>query len=53
MRAVTRLAPVFRSWPTTYHWSGTVTLGERPTLTARWERTGGPRDESYRRLIGG
>jgi hypothetical protein len=50
MRAVTRLAPVFRSWPTTYHWSGTVTLGERPTLTSRWERTGGQRDQSYRRL---
>jgi hypothetical protein len=50
MAAVTRLAPVFRSWPTTFRWSGTVTLGDRPTLTARWERTGGQRDESYRRL---
>jgi hypothetical protein len=50
MAAVTRLAPVFRSWPTTYRWSGTVTLGDRPTLTSRWERTGEQRDESYRRL---
>jgi hypothetical protein len=50
MTAVTRLAPVFRSWPTTYRWSGTVTLGDWPTLTSRWERTGGQRDESYRRL---
>ncbi|HKQ01616.1 MAG TPA: hypothetical protein VJ735_14920 [Actinomycetes bacterium] len=50
MTAVTRLAPVFRSWPTTYRWSGTVTLGDQPTLTSRWERTGGQRDESYRRL---
>jgi hypothetical protein len=50
MTAVTRLARVFRSWPTTYRWSGTVTLGDRPTLTSRWERTDGQRDESYRRL---
>jgi hypothetical protein len=50
MAAVTRLAPVFRTWPTTYRWRGTVTLGDRPTLTARWERKGGQRDESYRRL---
>jgi hypothetical protein len=50
MAAVTRLAPVFRSWPTTYRWSGTVTLGDRPTLTSCWERTADHRDESYRRL---
>jgi hypothetical protein len=48
--AVTRLAPVFRTWPTTYRWTGTVTLGNQPTLTARWERKGNQRDESYRRL---
>jgi hypothetical protein len=50
MAAVTRLAPVFRRWPTTYRWSGTVTLGDPPQLTSRWERKGGQRDESYRRL---
>jgi hypothetical protein len=50
MAAVTRLAPVFRTWPTTYRWTGTVTLGNLPTLTARWERKGDQRDESYRRL---
>ena len=50
MAAVTRLAPVFRTWPTTYRWRGTVTLGNQPTLTARWERKGDQRDESYRRL---
>ena len=50
MAAVTRFAPVFRTWPTTYRWTGTVTLGNQPTLTARWERKGGQRDESYRRL---
>jgi hypothetical protein len=53
MAAVTRLAPVFRSWPATYRWSGTVTLGDRPTLTSRWERKGTQRDESYRRLTAG
>jgi hypothetical protein len=50
MAAVTRLAPVFRSWPTTYRWSGTVNLRDRPTLSSRWERKDGQRDESYRRL---
>ena len=50
MTAVTRLAPVFRSWPTTYRWSATVTLGERPTMTGRWQRKSGQRDQSYRRL---
>jgi hypothetical protein len=50
MAVVTRLAPVFRSWPTTYRWRGTVTLGNQPTLTARWERTGDQPDQSSRRL---
>jgi hypothetical protein len=50
MAVVTRLAPVFRTWPTTYRWRGTVTLGNQPTLAARWERKGDQRDESYRRL---
>jgi hypothetical protein len=50
MAAVTRVAPVFRTWPTTYRWRGMVTLGNQPTLTARWERKGNRRDESYRRL---
>jgi hypothetical protein len=50
MAAVTRLAPVFRSWPTTYRWSGTVQVGDRPTLTSGWERKDSQRDASYRRL---
>jgi hypothetical protein len=50
MAVVTRLAPVVRSWPTTYRWRGTVTLGNQPTLTARWERTGDQPDQSSRRL---
>jgi hypothetical protein len=36
MAAVTRLAPVFRTWPTTYRWTGTVILGNQPILTRRW-----------------
>ena len=50
MTAVTRLAPVFRSWPTTYRWSATVALDGQETLTGRWQRKSGRRDQSYRRL---
>ena len=50
MTAVTRIAPVFRRWPTTYRWSGTLILGDRPTLSSWWERKGVQRDESYQRL---
>jgi hypothetical protein len=50
MAAVTRIAPVFRSWPTTYRWSGTLLLGDRPTLRSWWERKAVQRDESYQRL---
>jgi hypothetical protein len=50
MAAVTRAAPVFRRWPTTYRWTGTVTLGDQPALQSHWQRTGGRRDQSYRRL---
>jgi hypothetical protein len=50
MAAVTRAAPVFRTWPTTYRWTATVTLGDQPTLRSSWERKGNRRDQSYRRL---
>jgi hypothetical protein len=50
MAVVTRVAPVFRNWPTTYRWSATITLGDPPLLRSRWERTSGQRDQSYRRL---
>jgi hypothetical protein len=49
MAAVTRVAPVFRNWPTTDRWTATVTLGNEPTLRSCWERKGDRRDESYRR----
>lgn len=50
MAAVTRVAPVFRIWPTTYRWSATITLGDPPLLSSRWERKSSQRDQSYRRL---
>jgi hypothetical protein len=51
MTAVTKLAPVFHTWPTTYRWTGAITLGDPATLSARWERKSGQRDQSYQRLI--
>ena len=49
MRIVTRVIPLFRRWPTTYRWRATVTLGDPPTMTSRWERLGDERGEAYRR----
>jgi hypothetical protein len=50
MAAVTRVAPVFRTWPMTYRWAATITLGDQPMLRSRWERKSSQRDQSYRRL---
>ncbi len=50
MRVVTRVLAVFRNWPTTYRWRGTVHLGDTPKTTGRWERIGDERDESFRSL---
>lgn len=52
MRIVTRVLSVFRTWPTTYRWTAAVELGGEPTMTARWERTGDQRAQSYERLTG-
>jgi hypothetical protein len=52
MRIVTTVMPFFRTWPTTYRWSGTVSLRTRPTMTSRWERKSARRGDSYRRLTG-
>jgi hypothetical protein len=52
MWLVTRVVPVFRRWPTSYRWRATVRLGEPPTLTGRWERTGRDRGRGYRRATG-
>ncbi|HSJ29709.1 MAG TPA: hypothetical protein VLB67_16005 [Acidimicrobiia bacterium] len=49
MRIVTRVAPVFRRWPTTYRWDATIELGDAGSMIdGRWSRIGG--DDSYRRL---
>jgi hypothetical protein len=51
LRTVTRVIPTFRRWPTTYRWTATVRVVDgQPHLTAGWDRTGGDRGRSYRRL---
>lgn len=50
MKVVTRLIPTFRRWPTTYRWSATVTLGDEPTMSSGWERTGTERADAYERV---
>ncbi len=50
MSTMTRVAPVFRRWPTTYHWTGAVRLDDPATLIANWERTGSDRGASYRSI---
>ncbi len=35
---LTTLLKVFKTWPTTYHWSGKVTISEKPSMTGKWER---------------
>jgi len=52
MRLVTTVVPVFRRWPTTYTWRGTVRLEGAPSVTGHWHRTGGHDGESYRRATG-
>ena len=48
MRIVTRVAPVFRTWPTTYRWEATIS--ENGMMTSTWQRTETDRGESYRKL---
>jgi hypothetical protein len=48
MRIVTRVAPVFRTWPTTYQWKATIS--ENELMTSTWRRTETDRGESYRKL---
>jgi hypothetical protein len=52
MSIVTRVAPVFRTWPTTYRWTGRIAHGEVPTMTSNWSRTDDEHGESYRALTG-
>jgi hypothetical protein len=50
MRIVTRVARVFRTWPTTYRWTAALELNGEPAMTSRWRRTTRQRDTSYGRL---
>jgi len=52
MKIVTRVAAVFRTWPTTYRWQATISTGDTPTMTSAWERTENDGGESYRALTG-
>jgi len=52
MRLVTTVVPVFRRWPTTYTWRGTVQIGDPLLVTGSWRRTGGHDGDSYRRATG-
>lgn len=49
MRVVTLLAPVFRSWPTTYRWDATIDLAVWPAVArSGWSRIAGPdRADAY------
>ncbi len=54
MWLVTRVVPTFRRWPTTYCWAAEISLEEgRAGVSAGWERTGGARDDAYRRATRG
>lgn len=50
MKVVTTMAPVFRRWPTTYRWRGTVSLDHPGDLIGTWHRIGTAGDSSYRSL---
>jgi hypothetical protein len=52
MSIVTRVAPVFRTWPTTYRWTAQIARGQKPTMTSSWRRTDEERGESYRAFTG-
>jgi len=50
MRIVTKVAPVFRRWPTTYGWR--ADLGPEGVTTAGWGRTNVAGGTDYRRATG-
>lgn len=47
MRVVTTVVPVFRRWPTTYRWHGTVAL-DGGEVSGAWHRIGSGHASSYR-----
>ncbi|MDP3104707.1 MAG: hypothetical protein Q8M95_08870 [Candidatus Methanoperedens sp.] len=40
MELFTRIIRMFRTWPTTYRWSGVVEIGVAPVMSGAWERKG-------------
>lgn len=40
MELLTRVVRMFRTWPSTYRWRGTVELGAAPAMSGVWERIG-------------
>lgn len=40
MKLLTRAVTMFRTWPSTYRWRGTVELGAAPAMSGAWERKG-------------
>lgn len=38
MNILIRLMPIFRTWPATYRWHGTVDLNNMPKLSGAWQR---------------
>ena len=52
MRLVTIVMPLFRTWPTSYRWIGSVPLDGTAPMISRWERTVTQRAEAYRRVTG-
>lgn len=41
MHGLVRVIPRFRTWPTTYAWSGRVDLGSEPLMRGAWSRHAG------------
>lgn len=41
MLGLVRVVPRFRTWPTTYRWSGRVDLGPEPTMWGAWSHHAG------------
>jgi hypothetical protein len=35
---LTTVVKVFKTWPATYRWSGNVAMGDKPSMTGKWER---------------
>jgi hypothetical protein len=38
VQILTTVVRMFRTWPPTYRWRGTVNTNDKPSLTGKWER---------------